>query len=302
MKMGSGLTLNRENTIKISERLRSLSEIYNPSMLSKIINERNFSPIINRINKHRIVFTKNNRKYRFETFLHMLYNKMTKDYRNEYIYKNTILNKILLHKYKLNNTILLSEFKIGKSVADLVLINGNAIVYELKTDLDNLKRLNSQLSEYKKAIDTIYIVTNHKFINTINNLYSDSKIGIIEFTEKNTLRYHKKGIKDSSKFIHETIFKLLRKNEYLDIVEKFFGSVPNVPNTKIFSECLNLIKEIDIIDFQKTVFKKIRERNIIAPQYLINKKTPTELKFACYNLDLNSNGYNNLYKLLNIKI
>jgi hypothetical protein len=298
----SRLIVNIRTAIKISERLRSLSEIYNPSMLSKIISSNNFSPIINRINKHRIIFNKSERKYRFNTFLHLLYNKMTKEYRNEYVYKNTILNEILLRKFKLDNTILLSEFKIGKSVADLVLINGNAIVYELKTDLDNLKRLNNQLNDYKRAIDTIYIVTNNKFVKTIKNLYNDTNFGLIEFTEKNTLRVHKKAVKDTSKLDHEIIFKLLRKNEYLKIIQHYFGSVPNVPNTKIFSECLSLIKKIDVIDFHNTVFRKIRNRNIKAPQYLISKKTPRELKFACYNLDLNSNGYNILYKLLNNKI
>lgn len=40
----------------------------------------------------------------------------------------------------------LTELPIGDSKADFIMINGRGVVYEIKTDLDNLNRLNSQLS------------------------------------------------------------------------------------------------------------------------------------------------------------
>ena len=79
--------------------------------------------------------------------------------RNEYYYKITLLNKLLLGIHSVNTTTALTEFPIAKSKADFVLINGKAVVYEIKTELDNLERLESQISDYYKAFDHVAVVT-----------------------------------------------------------------------------------------------------------------------------------------------
>ncbi len=60
-----------------------------------------------------------------------LYNYL-KVYRNEYFYKNTILNKLLLGRHSINTTTALSEMPIGKSIADFILLNGKGVVDEIK--------------------------------------------------------------------------------------------------------------------------------------------------------------------------
>ncbi|MFS4830453.1 sce7726 family protein [Staphylococcus aureus] len=65
-----------------------------------------------------------------------LYNYLKKSYRNEYFYKNTMLNKLLLGRHSVNTTTALSEMPIGKSIADFILLNGKGVVYEIKTELD----------------------------------------------------------------------------------------------------------------------------------------------------------------------
>ena len=67
-----------------------------------------------------------------------IYHFMDCQYRNEYFYKNTILNQLLIKKHDLYNTAALTELPIGDSKADFIMINGRGVVYEIKTDLDNL--------------------------------------------------------------------------------------------------------------------------------------------------------------------
>lgn len=64
-----------------------------------------------------------------------IYSVLEDKYRNEYYYKNTLLNKLLLGIHSVNTTTALTEFPIAKSKADFVLINGKAVVYEIKTEL-----------------------------------------------------------------------------------------------------------------------------------------------------------------------
>lgn len=57
-----------------------------------------------------------------------IYYYMLKYYRNEYIYKNTLFNKLVMGKHSLNTTTALTEIKIENSKADFILINGKAVV------------------------------------------------------------------------------------------------------------------------------------------------------------------------------
>jgi len=72
----------------------------------------------------------------YDTF-ESLYKVLTDNYRSEYVYKNTLFNKLLLGKHNLNTTSALVELPIGDSIADFVLFNGSATVYEIKTELDS---------------------------------------------------------------------------------------------------------------------------------------------------------------------
>lgn len=96
-----------------------------------------------------------------------IYNILKTEYRNEYYYKNTLLNKLLLGVHSVNTTTALTEIPIAKSKADFVLINGKAVVYEIKTELDNLERLESQINDYFKAFDHVAVVTYNENVTAI---------------------------------------------------------------------------------------------------------------------------------------
>lgn len=79
-----------------------------------------------------------------------IYRFMSKSYRNEYFYQNTLLNKLLLGRHSVNTTTALTQIPISKSKADFILINGRAVVYEIKTELDTFDRLETQIGEIIK--------------------------------------------------------------------------------------------------------------------------------------------------------
>ena len=87
-----------------------------------------------------------------------IYQKLKKGYRNEYFYKNTLLNKLLFKNHDPYKTTALTEIPVGKSKADFIMINGEAIVCEIKTELDNFERLDSQLKDYYRAFDNVCVV------------------------------------------------------------------------------------------------------------------------------------------------
>jgi len=74
-----------------------------------------------------------------------IYQYLKKEYQNEYFYKNTLLNKLLLGIHSPRTTTALTEVPVGNSKADFILLNGKAVVYEIKTELDTFDRLETQM-------------------------------------------------------------------------------------------------------------------------------------------------------------
>jgi len=279
------------------ESLRSLSQIFTPTNFDRIVRRNDFANTRTRIKKH---ISSPNSINNLE-ILQFIYKELLEKYKSEYLYKNALLNKLLLGKYSIYTTTVINEFKVGRSIADFVLLNGEAKIFEIKTEYDSLEKLDKQLSDYKQFANKVYIVTNSKFINKLLADYSDTTIGIIEYTENNTLKEIQPAKENSLSFNHNAIFKTLRKQEYLDIIQEHFGVIPDVPNTRIFRESLKLAESINIVDFQNMACKKLKERKLKCSNEFLSDKIPYELKHICYSLDMSSKEYSYLYQFLNQK-
>jgi hypothetical protein len=276
-------------------KIRSLSQIISPSNFKKIVREDDYYSTFCKLKKYTTVSDSTTNL----DIINVIYNSLLKNYKNEYVYKNILTNKLLLKKYSLKNTIALDEFSIGKSIADFVLLNGEARVYEIKTELDNLEKLNKQIVDYCQFGDKVYIVTSPKHVNKLIELYVNSTIGIVELTSRNALKTIKEATSNVSSFNYETLFKTLRKREYLELIDEYYNFVPEVSNTRIFKECFALAKKIEISMFQKLVVNKLKSRNISNPKKIQEKAIPESLKHICYTLDFSKNEYVKLGSFLN---
>lgn len=202
-------------------------------------------------------------------------------YRNEYFYKNTIINKILINKHNLKTTIALNELPIEKSIADFILINGKATVYEIKSEVDKLDRLNSQIENYFKAFPTVYVVTYSKNIKKINNLLQNKNTGIIILDDFDNVKDIKEAKDDFSKLSNHSIFKILRKNEYENIIKKFFEELPNVSQIRHYRAHLELALQIDTVNFYNEALNQLRLRNNINKDLFL-EYVPYEIKYPFY--------------------
>lgn len=280
--------------MKNIQNLRILSQIFSPTMFEKIIRGQDTLFFDKKIEKH---YHFRRKDYTNLYIIKSTYKHLQKDYRCEYIYKNNLLIDIL-KKNGLNETLTLNELKIGSSKADLVLLNGSIRIFEIKTELDDFSKLSKQIDDYQKFADKVYIVTDEKHAQKIKIEYADTKIGILILDKKNKLIVEKEALNNTENFDFDTIFKILRKQEYMDLVKAEYGYIPDVPNTKIFRICYNMLKQIPVEKFQKKVLSKLKERKLHSPNLLESKKTPKELKYICNSLNLKEKEYQYLYHFL----
>jgi len=284
-----------------SSFLKTISPVLSNSVFNKIVKDEEIEVIKKKASKY-LSFNSTIELNTYHDFFEHLYGSMLKNYRSELIYKNEIVNKILLGKYSLNTATVLNEFRIGKSIADLVMLNGTSIVYEIKTEYDSTERLLSQINEYRKSFLNIVIVTHHSVAHKYEAFLSKhnlDNIGLLVLSSRNTLTEKIKPTEDSS-FLNITyMFKCLRKEEYTRLIKKYFGYIPDVPNTKLFKECLKLAQKIKEKDFHNLMFSSLKKRTINEKKVVSSQEIPTFLKHISICLNFKKRDLAKINSFLN---
>lgn len=211
-----------------------------------------------------------------------IYHFMDCEYRNEYYYKNTILNQLLIKKHDLYSTAALTELPIGDSKADFIMINGRGVVYEIKTDLDNLLRLENQIKDYYKVFSYVYVVVGNKQLSHVKEFLKDQKVGIYELTSSGKLICRKKAFYNKENLSYEAMFQVLRKAEFESILLKHFHKLPEVNSFQYYRECQKWLKRVNIITLQKDVMKCLKARTLTLVENKLEEKVPYELRFYAY--------------------
>lgn len=74
----------------------------------------------------------------------------------------------------------LLEFTVNRSRIDVGRINGESFCYEIKTEYDNLHRLQKQLQDYQRVFEYTYVAVHSKHVGRALELVPET-CGIIEF-------------------------------------------------------------------------------------------------------------------------
>ncbi|MBY0491462.1 MAG: sce7726 family protein [Gemmatimonadaceae bacterium] len=164
-------------------------------------------------------------------------------YRAEYCYKNAIARHILLGRHSLRTTTMLTEFRVGTSKADVVLINGTTTVYEIKTALDSLDRLPGQLTDYCRVFDYVNVVTHADAIDRLAAVLPPN-VGLLELTSSGRFRTHRAADSNLTRLQPGWMLDALRRDEYVPIIADVFGRAPALPNTHMYDACRDLFEQL----------------------------------------------------------
>ena len=227
-----------------------------------------------------------------------LYNMIKNNYRNEYYYKNTLLNKLLLGVHSVNTTTVLTELPVARSKADFIMINGRAVVYEIKTELDNLDRLAMQIEDYYKAFDHVMVITYENNVENTKRVLTGlpNQIGISVLKSNGKISIIRKAEEYSQNLDSKTIFKILRKNEYENIISKYYGKLPNTTQFEYFQACLDKVVAMPIEVVYKAFLEELKKRIRIDKDEL--ERIPYELRFQAYFMNLSNYEYEHLNSFL----
>lgn len=177
-------------------------------------------------------------------------NIILKYYPNEACIKSAFINQMLI-KGKSHVTIF--ELPVGNSRADLCKINGSSVAYEIKTDLDDLTRLDKQLNDYLQIFEKIFIICSEKKLPAVEKCVG-SMFGIYTYSITNKGLFKFKLYRDAvlSEFINaEKQLGIVRKQELL----KNFSYRGSPPRNDIITEILNHYTQPQINRIFKQILK-----------------------------------------------
>ena len=270
-----------------------LKRFFTKTMLHSLLSDRQselFDCVVRR-------YIKNPVGKKYEELISEIYAYVGKKYRTEYFYKNTMLNKLLFKRHNYKKTIALTELPIANSKADFVMINGKGIVYEIKTELDNLDRLNSQIDDYYQAFTEVVIVTYEENLDKVIHLVPEN-VGLIQLTKRGALNTIREPFPNNQYLDYYTIFKILRKREFENILADHGYDLPNVVQFDYYKECFKIIQSMDINVLQKAMLRQLKKRMRIELVEFC-RDTPSELHFLTYFDDITANNRERLITKLN---
>lgn len=273
---------------------RKLSRLFSPSTLRKLVDDSSHS-FIDQIKQESDSSIVNGE------FFDQAYALMSKRYRNEYFFKNTLLNKILLGRHSVRTSTAIRELPVGGSILDFLIINGVGQVYEIKTELDNLERLPSQIISYYQAFKYVSIVTDKAHADVLRKRLQGTDVGLIELTNRQTLstliepHEHLSGLNQTS------MFKILRKPEYETALMEHYNTLPNVSQFDYYRACQMWFEKMDVETCHQYLLRFLKARNTVRQHECAFKKVPMSIKELVYFQNYKESEYSKLFAMLGRK-
>jgi len=171
--------------------------------------------------------------------------------------------KILRRQHARNDTLVIDELGLqhGKCRADIAVINGHLMGYEIKSDNDSLRRLGLQVESYNAVFDRAFIVVGDRHIDSIQDhvpewwgviASSRGPRGAINFNMIRKAQVNK-GIDPVS------VARLLWRDEAVEILQqrRLPSRVLRQPRAALYK---HLSEQLNICELRKAVRQYLQKR------------------------------------------
>ena len=232
-------------------------------------------------------------------FINKSYSIIANKYRCEYVYKNELI-KLLLKKYSTSKTVYFNEFKVGNSIADIVLFNGESKAFEIKTEYDTCRRLDKQIEDYKRLFDKCYIVIpDDRYEDYINLVESTTGIITMSRCNRRLILQEVRPASINTYINPEALMTCLRTDEYKNIVISLGTSLDGIAGYDIYKYCYSVISHADSDKLRSYFLREMKKRK---NNTALLQKYPMSIRQMMLCLNLSKDKATKLLKQLNINI
>jgi hypothetical protein len=215
--------------------------------------------------------------------------RMARTYRNEYVFKSSLVSKIVFGRHSPKTASALLELRMGASWADVLIVNGTSTTYEIKTDLDQFARLATQLPDYTARSEYVNVVTSEKRASSAERQLP-KHIGVIAIRRTGAIMTVRPAESNMVRMSAGDLFSLLRTNEALKILGDTTGYVLDVPPGHAWKRARELFSRLDLSAAHERVIVELRRRGRGAAELCTSPGFPPSLRALAYATDLSAIG------------
>lgn len=276
-------------------KLRDFSSAFSRSAFIDVLKFNDYSHFNWLVSKYDILI----RCATYSDLLKKSYSVISKYYRCEYVYKNELI-KLLLKKYGTRNSVYFNEFRVGNSIADMVMFNGESKAFEIKTEYDTPRRLDKQMDDYKRFFDKCYIIVPENKVDEYRDIV-ESTTGIIAMSHKNgsIILKEVRHAEQNERFDFEALMSCLRTEEYKNIVLSLGESLEGVAGYDMYKYCYRVISKENPNKLRELFLREIKKRK---NNTALLRKYPMSIRQMMLSLNLPQDKANKLLEQLNINI
>jgi hypothetical protein len=205
--------------------------------------------------------------------------------RDEYIYRAAISHKVLMGTHSLRTASMLNEFRAGSCKADLVILNGTATVYEIKSERDSLARLANQVENYKRVFAKVNVVASEGHVENVMAMVPDD-VGVMCLSNRYRITTVREAIDCTARICPETVFESLRTAEAAAILREMGVTVPRVPNTQRHAAMRGLFAALDPAALHIEMVRTLKRTRDLAPLGQLIDRLPQSLHAAALSVSV----------------
>lgn len=222
-------------------------------------------------------------------------------YRNEYVYKSEVANRVVFGRHSPRTTALQVELPISRSIVDVAAFNGSSTAYEIKTEFDSSRRLETQTRDYLKAFDRVFVVAHPSTAARFAELV-DPRVGVLSLDIRGTFATIRDATSNKLNVVPDVLFRSLRRAEYMKIAEGISGQPFRFPNGIIARKCREQFTKLDPVEAHTCFVAAMRERKTDAQIVSFITRLPQSLRALGYATPLSSRQQQTVLAALEQKI
>jgi hypothetical protein len=203
--------------------------------------------------------------------------------RNEYIYRTALTKKILLGRHSLNTACMLPEFRAGSCKADLVILNGTATAYEIKSERDSLSRVLNQVSNYKKVFAKVNVIASESHLDSIL-ASTPSDVGVLCLSRRYQISTVREAEECPDRICPVTVLESLRSIEASSILKLLDVAVPDVPNTRRHLVMRKAFENLDPASLHFAMVEVLKRTRDLAPLGQMIRQLPPSLHASALSI------------------
>lgn len=214
-------------------------------------------------------------------------------HRDEYVYRAAISHKILMGTHSLRTASMLNEFRAGSCKADIVILNGTATVYEIKSERDSLARLANQVANYMRVFAKVNVIASENHVaGVLSTVPRD--VGVLCLSRRGQISTERDAADRPDRTCPVTIFESLRTAEAAAILKTLGVDVPDLPNTLRHAAFKKLFADIDPTDLHVEMVRTLkRTRNLATLGELVDQ-LPGSLQAAALSIPVRRSDHDRL--------